>query len=86
MLTDFAACAAILTSRPTAATRLSQPNRTRLRKALEVRAGLFVESNLSANGIRYILRRVLTAFAFPSDQLLIFLRQDRDAGRPDDAA
>ena len=58
----------------------------RLRKALEVRPGLFVESNLSANGIRDILRRVLTAFAFPSDQLLIFLRQDRDAGRPDDAA
>jgi hypothetical protein len=58
----------------------------RLRKALEVRKGLFVESNLSANSIRDILRRVLTAFAIPSDQLLIFLRQDRDAGRPGDAA
>ncbi len=57
-----------------------------LRKALEVRAGLFVESNLSANGIRDILRRALTAFAIPSDQLLIFLRQDRDAGRAGDAA
>ncbi len=57
----------------------------RLRKALEVRAGLFVESNLSANGIRDILRRVLTTFAIPTDQLLIFLRQDRDAGKEDAA-
>ena len=58
---------------------------TKLRKALEVRAGMFVESNLSANGIRDILRRVLTTFAIPTDQLLIFLRQDRDAGREDAA-
>ncbi len=57
----------------------------RLRKALEVRAGLYVESNLSANGIRDILRRVLTTFAIPTDKLLIFLRQDRDAGRAQDA-
>ena len=56
----------------------------RLRKALEIRAGLHVESNLSANGIRDILRRVLTAFAVLTDQLLIFLRQDRDAGRAAD--
>ena len=28
----------------------------------------------------------LTAFAIPFDQLLIFLRQDRDAGRTGDAA
>jgi hypothetical protein len=58
----------------------------KLRKALEVRKGLFVESNLSANGIRDILRRVLTAFAISTDQMLIFLRQDRDAGRANDAA
>jgi hypothetical protein len=58
---------------------------TKLRKALDVRAGLFVESNLSANGIRDILRRVLTTFTIPTDQLLIFLRQDRDAGREDAA-
>ncbi len=57
----------------------------RLRKALEIRAGLFVESNLSANGIRDILRRVLTTFAISTDQLLIFLRQDRDAGKEDAA-
>lgn len=58
-------------------------DRTKLRKALEVRGGLFVESNLSANGIRDVLRRVLATFAIPTDQLLIFLRQDRDARRDD---
>ena len=57
-----------------------------LRKALEVRSGLFVESNLSANSIRDMLRRVLMAFAIPVDQLLIYLRQDRDAGKAADAA
>ena len=59
---------------------------TRLRKALEVGAGLYAESNLSANGIRDMLRRVLTAFEMPTDQFLVFLRQDRDAGRGADAA
>lgn len=51
----------------------------RLRKALEFQPGLFVESNLSANGICGIIGRVLTTFAIPNDQLVIFLRQDRDA-------
>lgn len=60
--------------------------RARLRKALEVGEGLYAESNLSANGIRDVLRGVLTAFAIPTDQLLIFLRQDRDAGRGVDDA
>jgi hypothetical protein len=41
---------------------------SKLRKALEVRAGLFVESHLSASGIRDILHRVLTTFAIPTDQ------------------
>ena len=52
-----------------------------LRKPLQVGDGLYAESNLSANGIRDMLRRALTAFAIPNDQFLIFLRQDRDAGR-----
>jgi hypothetical protein len=47
---------------------------------------VFAESNLSANGIRDMLRRVLTAFSIPTDDLLIFLRQDRDAARDADAA
>ncbi|MGO9109423.1 MAG: hypothetical protein ACLP9L_09330 [Thermoguttaceae bacterium] len=55
-----------------------------LRKALSVGDGLFVESNLSANGIRDVIRALLAAFAIPADRLLIFLRQDRDAGRGHD--
>ena len=52
-----------------------------LRKALEVDQGLFVECNLSANGIRDMLRRLVAAFEIAPDQLRLFLRQDRDAGR-----
>ena len=52
-----------------------------LRKALDVGNGLFVESNLSANGIRDMLRRFLTAFDIPLEHMRVFLREDRDAGR-----
>ena len=52
-----------------------------LRKALEVGDGLYVECNLSANGIRDMLRRLLVAFEIELSQLRLFLRQDRDAGR-----
>ncbi len=52
-----------------------------LRGALQVDQGLFVECNLSANGIRDMLRRLLDAFQIAPDQLRLFLRQDRDAGR-----
>ena len=52
-----------------------------LRKGLEVDHGLFVECNLSANGIREMLRRLLVAFEIEPNQLRLFLRQDRDAGR-----
>jgi hypothetical protein len=55
-----------------------------LRKALAVGEGLFVESNLSANGIRDIIRQLLAAFDIPKDRVKIFLRQDRDAGRDRD--
>ena len=58
----------------------------RLRKSMQIHDGVFAESNLSANGIRDILRRVLENFGIPTDQLLIFLRQDRDAGRSGDDA
>lgn len=57
-----------------------------LRKSLDVGHGLFVESNLSANGIRDMMRRFLTAFELPIDGIQIFLREDRDAGRASDAA
>ncbi len=57
-------------------------DRAALRKALPVGDGLFVESNLSANGIRDAVRALLTAFEIPADRLSIFLRQDRNAERP----
>jgi hypothetical protein len=57
-----------------------------LRKELDVGHGLFVESNLSANGISDMLQRFLDAFDIPLDRMQVFLRQDRDAGRVSDAA
>lgn len=59
---------------------------SRLRKALKVSEGIYAECNLSANSIRDMLRRVLAAFSTPTDHLLIFLREDRDAGRDAEAA
>ena len=52
-----------------------------LRKALEVGDGLYVECNLSANGIRDMLEHLLVAFEIETSDLRLFLRQDRDAGR-----
>ena len=54
-----------------------------LRKPLAVGGDLYVEANLSANSIRDVLRRLLDAFELPVEQMQIFLRQDRDAGRDD---
>ena len=55
--------------------------KTALRKSLDVGSGLFVESNLSANGIRDVVRCLLVAFDMPPEKMQVFLRQDRDAGR-----
>lgn len=52
-----------------------------LRKSLAIDADLFIEANLSANSIRDVVRRLLAAFEISTDQLQIYLRQDRDAGR-----
>lgn len=52
-----------------------------LRKPLPVGRDLYIEANLSANSIRDVLRRLLSAFDLPVEQMLIYLRQDRDAGR-----
>jgi hypothetical protein len=52
-----------------------------LRKALQVDSVLFVECNLSANGIRDMIRRLLVAFDLEPGKIQLFLRQDRDAGR-----
>jgi hypothetical protein len=57
----------------------------KLRKALDVGHGVFVESNLSANGIRDMLRRFLKAYEIPKAGMRIYLREDRDAGRPANA-
>jgi hypothetical protein len=59
-------------------------DRDRLRKVMEIRNGLYVESNLSANGIRDVLGRVLESIGIDTDTMQIFLRQDRDAGRSAD--
>jgi len=55
-----------------------------LRKPLSVEGGLFVEANLSANGIRDVIRQLLATFDIPLERMQVFLRQDRDAGRSDD--
>lgn len=57
------------------------PDAHSLRKALEVGEGLYVECNLSANGIRDMIRRLMIAFEIENSDLRLFLRQDRDAGR-----
>lgn len=52
-----------------------------LRKPLAVGGDLYIEANLSANSIRDVLCRLLAAFTIPVEQMQVYLRQDRDAGR-----
>ena len=54
-----------------------------LRSAWAVGDRLYAEVNLSANGIRDTIRRLLSTFEIPSDRLQLFIREDRDAGRGD---
>ncbi len=58
-------------------------NRTaeELRSAAEIGEGIFAEINLSANGLRDTLRRLLVTFEIPITDLRLFLREDRDAAR-----
>jgi hypothetical protein len=51
-----------------------------MRKAQEIADGLFAEINLSANGLRDVIRSLLATFEIPKDRLQLFLREDRDAG------
>ncbi len=51
----------------------------KLRKALQIADGLYIESNLSANSIRDVIRRLLQQYAIPLEQIRVYLRQDRDA-------
>lgn len=52
-----------------------------LRQAMPIADDLFIESNLSANGLRDLMARLLAAYGIPTDHMQIFLRQDRDATR-----
>jgi hypothetical protein len=57
-----------------------------LRMASLIGDGIHAEINLSANMVRDLVRRLLTAFEIPAERLQLFLRQDRDAGRDGHAA
>ena len=51
----------------------------KLRKPMMLAGGLFIESNLSANGIRDVIRRLLEQYAIPAEKMKVYLRQDRNA-------
>ncbi len=51
----------------------------KLRKAMQITEGLFIESNLSANSIRDVIRRLLLQCDVSVESMKVFLRQDRDA-------
>ena len=50
-----------------------------LRKAMQIADGLYIESNLSANSIRDVVRRLLQQYEVPVEQMKVYLREDRDA-------
>ena len=52
---------------------------THPRKPQEIAPGLFAETNLSANGLRDVVRKLLATCEIPKDRLQLFLREDRDA-------
>lgn len=59
---------------------------TEMRKALEIADGFYAESNLSANGIRDVIRDLLGVFDISKEHLRIYLREDRDAERQRESA
>ena len=50
-----------------------------LRVAMPLQAGIYAEINLSANHLRDQMRRLLKIFAIRETEMVIYLRQDRDA-------
>lgn len=50
-----------------------------LRSAIELTDGIYAEANLSANHIRDQIKVLLDCFGIDHQELIIFLRQDRDA-------
>ncbi len=51
-----------------------------LRSPSRLSDGIFTEINLSANGLRDVIRNMLEVFGIERESLQIFLREDRDAG------
>ncbi|GMV65727.1 MAG: hypothetical protein AMXMBFR75_15250 [Candidatus Hinthialibacteria bacterium] len=51
----------------------------KLRSAMPVTDGIHAESNLSANSIRDLMKRLLETFGIPETEVKIYLREDRDA-------
>jgi hypothetical protein len=49
---------------------------------MKLKEDLFIESNLSANSICDVLKRLLGAYEIPLEIFTVFLRQDRDAELP----
>jgi len=54
---------------------------TSMRRSLQIDDDFYAECNLSANGIRDCIARLLDAFEISKEQLHLFLREDRDAQR-----
>lgn len=52
-----------------------------LRSPSRLDDGLYTEINLSANGLRNVMRDLLDEFEIPRERLKIFLREDRDVHR-----
>ncbi len=50
-----------------------------LRKPMRLADDLFIESNLSANGIRDVILRFFGCFEVPADSIHVYLREDRNA-------
>jgi hypothetical protein len=51
---------------------------TKLREALEVASSIYAEGNLSANSIRDKIKLLLSVFGINSQELSIYLREDRN--------
>lgn len=51
----------------------------KLRAAVKLTEDVYAEVNLSANGIRDVMQKLLEVYEIPADDMTVFLRQDRDA-------
>ncbi len=49
-----------------------------LRSPSQLEEGIYTEINLSANGLRDVIRNLLDVYDLPRDRLQIFLREDRE--------